>query len=194
MSGEDARARERPQLLAVGTLPRVHGVRGELKLKASPEHVQILRGLAEDAETITLRMPASGDEFEVTFAHVRGADSSAIVQIDGVEGRSAAEEFRGAEVCVDRDFLPEPEDDEYFLADLDGCFVHDVATGKRVGAVVKAALLPANIVLTVRFDHGGKHVLVPFADVAVPNVDIAERRLDIDLEFLGVDTTGAEHD
>lgn len=183
---------ELPQLLVVGTLVRAHGVRGELKLKASPHQVPLLRELAERAEPITLRMPSSGDEYEITFAHVRGADSAPIAKVDGVDDRTAAERFRGAEVCVARELLPPPEEDEYFLADIEGCVAHDVATGARVGEVVRAELLPANIVLTVRMDDGGARVLAPFAGDAVPNVDVAARRLDLDLAFLGVDAAGAE--
>lgn len=190
--GSHGGAGERPQLLTVGSLPRVHGVRGELKLKCSAEHVVLLRELAETGEAITLRMPDSGDEYEVTFAHVRGADSAPIVAIDGVDDRNEADGFRGAVVLVDRDHLTPPEEDEYFLGDLDGCVAHDAASGDVVGKVVRAESLPANIVLTIRMDAGGKRVLVPFADVAVPHVDVEARRLDVDLDYLGVDATGAE--
>lgn len=190
MSPSDAG--DRPQVLAVATLTKIHGVRGELKLKARAEQLPLLREMAETAEPITLRDPRTGDEYEVTFASVRGADSAPIVKIDGVDDRTAAEEFRGVEVCIDRDLMPEPEEDEYYLADLDGCIAHDVAGGARIGQVVKAESLPANIVLTVRMDAGGKQVLVPFVDDAIPTMDIEARRLDVDLAFLGVDVRGAE--
>lgn len=192
MSKSSGDVGERPQLLTVGSLPRVHGVRGEMKLKCSAEHVALLRDLAETAETITLRMPESGDEFEVTFASVRGADSAPIVAIDGVDGRDEADAFRGAAVLVDRRHLTPPEEDEYFLGDLDGCTAYDVASGNAIGTVVRVESLPANIVLYVRMQASGKNVLVPFADIAVPNVDIDARRLDVDLEYLGVDITGKE--
>ena len=189
---ETKSAGERPQLLTVGSLPRVHGVRGEMKLKCSVEHVALLRELADTAETITLRMPETGDEFEVTFTHVRGADSAPIIAIDGVDGRDDADGFRGAIVLVDRRHLTPPEEDEYFLGDLDGCVAHDVASGSVVGKVVRVESLPANIVLYVRMDASGKNVLVPFADIAVPHVDVEARRIDVDLEYLGVDASGAE--
>jgi 16S rRNA processing protein RimM len=137
-------------------------------------------------------MPESGDEFEVTFGHVRGADSAPIVSIDGVDGRDDADGFRGAIVLVDRRHLTPPEEDEYFLGDLDGCVVHEAAGGAVIGKVVRVESLPANIVLYVRMDASGKNVLVPFADIAVPHVDVEARRIDVDLEYLGVDATGAE--
>ncbi|MCW2928252.1 MAG: rimM [Thermoleophilia bacterium] len=173
-------------VLSIATLTRTHGVRGEMKLRATPEFVAFLRVVAEEAEPITLRMPESGDEYEVTFGHVRGHDSAPIVAIDGVEDRVAAERFRGALVCVPRDLLPPPEDDEYYLVDLQGCAAHDAATGERIGRVSRAEALPANVVLTVKLDAGST-VLVPLIDAAVPVVDIDSRRVDLDMGFLAFD-------
>lgn len=178
-------ASERPSVLSVATLTKVHGIRGELKLRCEPDILDLLRAIAEEAEPVTLRIPASGDEYEVTFAAVRGHESSPIVAIDGVDDRTAAEEFRGAQVLLHRDQLPAPDDDEYFLADLVGCEVHDAATGVRIGRATKAELLPANVVVTLVLESG-ETVLAPLVDDAMPTVDVAARRIDVDVEFLGI--------
>lgn len=183
--GEPAPAGDRPSVLSVATLSKVHGIRGELKLRAEPDMVAFLRDAAERALPITLRLPDSGDEYEVTFASVRGHESAPIVAIDGVEDRAGAEEYRGALVCVARELLPEPDEDEYFLADLAGCRVHDAATGDAIGLVRVAESLPANVVLTIALDVGGT-ILAPLAGDAVPDVDVEARRIGIDLAFLGV--------
>lgn len=184
----EAEPAERPSVLSVGTLTKVHGVRGEIKLRASAEYVALLRALAEAAAPITLRLPETGDEYEVTFAHVRGADTAPIVAIDGVQGRDEVAEYRGALVCVPRELLPEPEADEYYLADLDGCVVHDAASGDRMGVVTRAESLPANVVLTIELDpaHGGGTILAPLVDDAMPVVDVAGRRIEVDAAFLGI--------
>jgi 16S rRNA processing protein RimM len=174
----------RPPQLSVATLAKVHGVRGELKLRTSVEHLQLLRALAEQAEPVTLRLPDSGDEYEVTLSHVRGHDSAPIVAIDGVDERSAAEQFRGAQVLVARELLPAPEEDEYFLADLVGCIAFDAASGDRIGHTTRAESLPANVVLTIALDAGGT-LLAPLVDDALPLVDVEARRIDVDLVFLG---------
>jgi 16S rRNA processing protein RimM len=184
---------ERPSVLTVATLTKVHGIRGELKLRCEPEILALLRDVAEEAETVTLRMPETGDEYEVTFASVRGHESAPIVAIDGVEDRSAAEEFRGALVCLPREVLPEPDDDEYFLADLVGCIVHDIATGDVIGRATKAEALPANVVVTIKLDAGGT-ILAPLVTDAMPTVDVEARRIDLDLEFLGVGEPDEEPD
>jgi 16S rRNA processing protein RimM len=180
-----------PELLSVATLGKLHGVKGELKLRCTPERVEFLREIAEDAVPVTLRLPESGDEYEVTFTHVRGHESAPIVAIDGIDGREAAEEYRGADVLVARDALPPLDEDEYFLGDLEGCIVHDTATGERIGAVTRADSLPANVVLTVRLDAGGD-LLAPLVTDAVPTVDVAARRIDLHVAFLGLDDVDEE--
>jgi 16S rRNA processing protein RimM len=176
---------ERPSVLSVATLTKIHGIRGELKLRATPDMVEFLRDAADEAIPITLRLPDSGDEYEVTFAHVRGHESAPIVAIDGVDDRESAEEYRGALVCVPRELLPQPEEDEYFLADLVGCRVHDSASGDALGEVTRAEALPANEVLTIRLDAGGT-LLAPLVTDAIPHVDVEARRIDIDTTFLGL--------
>ncbi|MCB0878316.1 MAG: 16S rRNA processing protein RimM [Thermoleophilia bacterium] len=181
----DASSGERPSVLSVATLTKVHGVRGELKLRTTPELLAVLHDVAEQAVPVTLHLPDTGDEYEVTLAHVRGHESAPIAAIDGVTDRSAAEEFRGAEVRVPRELLPEPEEGEYFLADLVGCDVHDTASGERVGRSTKAESLPANVVVTIALDAGGT-LLAPLVHDAMPVVDVDARRIDVDLAFLGV--------
>lgn len=184
---------ELPSVLTVATLTKVHGIRGELKLRCEPDILELLRDVAAEAETVTLRMPDTGDEYEVTFASVRGHHSAPIVAIDGVEDRAGAEEFRGALVCLPREVLPEPDEDEYFLADLVGCIVHDAATGAVIGRATKAEALPANVVVTIRLE-AGETVLAPLVTDAMPTVDVTARRIDLDCEFLGVGDPPEEPD
>lgn len=189
----DEAASERPSVLTVATLTRVHGIRGELKLRCEPDILQFLRAAAEQALPVTLRLPESGDEYEVTLAGVRGHESAPIVAIDGVEDRAAAEEYRGALVRVARELLPEPEEDEYFLADLVGCVVCDSRSGQAIGTATRAESLPANVVVTITLDAGGT-ILAPLAGDAMPLVDVEARRIDVDTTFLGVDEPDAERD
>jgi 16S rRNA processing protein RimM len=113
--------------------------------------------------------------------------------VGDTEDRAAAEEFRGALVCLPREVLPEPDEDEYFLADLVGCIVHDAATGDAIGRATKAESLPANVVVTIKLDAGAT-VLAPLVTDAMPTVDVAARRIDLDVAFLGIGDPPEEPD
>ena len=110
---------------------------------------------------------------------VGGTDANLLVTFEGITNRNLAEELRNVQVEVPRSELPAPEEDEFFHGDLVGCRVVDQA-GTEVGTVSQVHSYPANDVLTV-----GK-VLIPFTTDAVTDVDMEQRVLTVDSEFLGL--------
>lgn len=115
---------------------------------------------------------------------LRGIGGTLVVEFDGVDDRNGAEALRGASVNARREDLPDLEEGEYFLADLEG--LEAWAGGRRIGVVTRAQALPANVVLTISLDAGGD-ALAPFVHDAVPVVDLDAGRVEIDADFLGLD-------
>jgi 16S rRNA processing protein RimM len=109
----------------------------------------------------------------------RGDDVRPIVRLAGVESREAAEALRGSTLELEAAALPEPEDEAFYVFDLVGCEV--TSAGARIGVVRDVLDRPANDVLVV--DRGIGELLVPFIAEAVPVVDVAGRRIEIDPAF-----------
>ncbi len=117
-----------------------------------------------------------------TIARRAGHERRVIVRLEGCEDRGAAEALRGTELLVARDAaLPLPED-EWWADELEGCAVHDGA--RAVGTVRRLLALPSCEVLEVE-RPGAADLLVPLVADAVRAVDVAARRIDVDLGFLG---------
>jgi 16S rRNA processing protein RimM len=74
------------------------------------------------------------------------------------------------------------EEGEYWAHELEGCAVWD--GGRRLGEVRRMLPLPSCEVLEVERDCGGE-LLVPMVRDAIRSVDVAARRIDVDLAFLG---------
>jgi 16S rRNA processing protein RimM len=73
-------------------------------------------------------------------------------------------------------------DDEYWASDLEGCAVFDGDVA--VGYVRRMSALPSVEVLEVdRAD--GSELLVPLVRDCIRSIDVAARRIDVDLGFLG---------
>ena len=105
------------------------------------------------------------------------------MRLDGVAGRDAAEALRGVPLLAPRDALPPLADGEYWADELKGCAVVD---GTRpVGVVRRMRALPSCEVLEVERADGSGELLVPLVRDAVRTVDVAARRIDVDLAFLG---------
>jgi 16S rRNA processing protein RimM len=111
-----------------------------------------------------------------------GTEQRPIVRLEGVGDREAALALRGAELTVTLDSAPELGEDEYWAHDLEGC---EVRAGTRVlGTVTRLIELPSCEALEV--DHGaaGAPLIVPMVKDAIRLVSVAERRIEVDGDFL----------
>lgn len=111
-----------------------------------------------------------------------GTAERPILRLAGHAGRAAAEALRGAQLAVAADRAPALDEDEYWAHDLEGCSVWDGLV--RVGEVRRMVPMPSCEVLEVG-RAGEPDLLVPMVRDAVRSVDLAERRIEIDLRFLG---------
>jgi 16S rRNA processing protein RimM len=167
-------------LLHAGRVGRPHGLDGSF-------HVTKPRAalLAQGREVMV-------DGRRARIVRRAGTDERPIVRLAGCEDRAAAEALRGLELCVPRSEAPPLEPDEWWPEELEGCTVHDGA--RDVGVVRALRALPSCEVLEVEVDGGGGALLVPLIADAVRGVDVAARRIDIDLAFLGEDSAPPDPD
>jgi 16S rRNA processing protein RimM len=157
-------------LLQAGRVGRPHGLDGSF-------HVTQPRAALLD-EGRTLRVGDAEDE----IVRRAGTDARPIVRLASCSSRAQAEALRGADLRVPRDEAPALEEDEWWPEQLEGCVVHDGA--REVGVVRELRALPSCDVLHVARE-GGEELLVPLIRDAVREVDVAARRIDVDLAFLG---------
>jgi 16S rRNA processing protein RimM len=120
-----------------------------------------------------------------------GTDEHPIVRLEGIEDRGAAEAVRGLELTVDLAEAPALSEGEWWASELEGC---EVVDGERhVGIVTRLVELPSCEALEVRLaasDSGEVarstgDLLVPMVREAIRQVDVAQRRIDVDMGFLG---------
>ena len=113
-----------------------------------------------------------------------GTDQRPVIRLAGHDTRAAAEALNGELLLVDAGLAPPLEEGEYWAHELAGCAVSD---GEReVGVVRRMLELPSVEVLEVK-RPGGEDLLVPMVSDAVRSIDVAARRVDVDLGFLGAD-------
>ena len=104
--------------------------------------------------------------------------SMVVARLEGCNDRDAAACFKGKEVAVARDAMPENKAGEYYWSDLLGLEVTTLAT-VRLGRVTKILETGANAVLVVQ---GEKEMLVPFIEGVVADVDLRARKVFVDWE------------
>jgi 16S rRNA processing protein RimM len=160
-------ATERDRIL-LGRIAGAHGIRGEV----------IIHAYTEPPENVAAYGPLFDKSGARTFK-IEGARAQAkgvVARLVGVADRNAAEALKGVELYVERDRLPPAAEGEYYHADLIGLTAVD-AEGRRVGEIVAVQNYGAGDLLEVRLTGRGQTELIPFTDAAVPEVDIAARRV-----------------
>jgi len=161
--GEPPRSR-----VSIGYVIRAHGLRGALRLRCESGDAKQTAGSLLTAKTLYL------DEVAYAVTRARADKDEVLVELEGVADRDAADALRGKAVSVDRDTLPEPDEDELYLADLVGCAVV-APDGSTIGAVKGSYDSGAQDVLIVDTSRGEK--LLPFVEPMLVEVDLDARRI-----------------
>ena len=106
----------------------------------------------------------------VTVKELRWYNSMAVLFLEGIEDRTAADTLVRAILLVNTDPQELPsEEDAWYDHQLVGLKVH--RDGAEIGQVIRVEHLPAQDLLIVKVDD--REVFVPFVKAIVPVVDVA---------------------
>ena len=112
-------------------------------------------------------------EREFTVAERKGTDARPIIRLEGIDNRDAAELLRGQAVIADGE-QQAMGSDEWLVEDLVGCRIEGIG---RVSGVLEGLSCD---VLEVEGE------LIPLVTDAVVSVDVANKVIEVDREFLGL--------
>lgn len=157
------------QRILMGVIGRPHGVRGLVRLHsyaAVPSDLAGYGALHDDRGGLwTVRWRGEG------IAELADAQGQVL------RDRDAAQALVNRRLYIDRDRLPDPEEEEFYLADLVGLSARERIEGmeRPMGTVLAVHDYGAGPSLEI--GHVGKSVILPFTRACVPEVDLAAGRL-----------------
>jgi 16S rRNA processing protein RimM len=147
--------------ILLGVIGRPHGVRGLVRVTSYADDITAYGALSDDkGRSFVLRMRGEG---VAEIAEVVGGVETKVAD------RTVAEKLVNTRLYVERAQLPEPETDEFYLADLIGLAAVD-ANGAALGRVCAVHDYGAGASLEI---EGTQPLIVPFTQACVPKVDIA---------------------
>ena len=161
-------AEAKPIRILLGHIAGAHGIRGEVLIKTyteAPENVGAYGPLCDESGTRTFNLKSA-----------RATQKGVVARLQGVDDRNAAEALKGIALYIERERLPAAADGEFYHADLIGLAAVD-SDGKPLGEIVAVQNYGAGDLLEIRLAGASRTELVPFTDAAVPEVDIAARRV-----------------
>ena len=101
---------------------------------------------------------------------------------EGYSDCDAVDVLKNQMLYIERDRLPETEEDEYYFQDLIGLMV-ETETGVEFGKVVDVFNFPTTDAIEIQ-PKSGKKVLLPFRKETVISVQIDERKIIVESEHL----------
>jgi 16S rRNA processing protein RimM len=172
-----------PAQICVARIGAPHGVRGQVRLWT----------FTEDPFAVLDYGPLATKDGKRSFEvdDVREAKGHLVATLKGVATREDAERLNGIELYVPRDALPEPDDGEYYHADLIGLAAVNAA-GEPIGRVLAMHNFGAGEIIEIAPPEGPT-MMLPFTDAVVPVVDIKAGKVIVELpgEIIGDDPTAA---
>ena len=157
--------------ILLGVIGAAHGIRGEVRVKSYTDEPMALAGYGPLTDE-------AGRTVEIVNARPAKADML-VVRIKGVGDRNGAEALNGVKLYVGRDCLPEPDEDEFYHADLIG-LAAETPDGTPLGTVRTVEDHGAGDILDIASAGGGPALMVPFTRAVVPRIDIAGGRIVVD--------------
>jgi 16S rRNA processing protein RimM len=148
--------------VSAGRVGRPHGLDGSFYVNGPKQAL---------AEGTVIRVAGADRRVE----RRAGTDERPIVRLEGISDRDGAAALLGEQLLLDLEEEP-LEEGEYIVSDLVGCTI------EGLGVVTGVIPGPSCDVLEVGVDG----VLVPLVSDAVKRVDIEERIIEIDRDFLGL--------
>ena len=154
--------------ICVGAIAGAFGVRGEAKIKC----------FTDDPAAIGDYGPLATEDGkrQFTLKLTRQIKGGYAARLTGVETREDAEALKGTRLYAARTSLPDPDEEEFYYADLLGLRI-ETADGAVLGKIKAVQDFGAGDVIEYLPEAGGESLYLPFTREAVPTVDIAGGRI-----------------
>jgi 16S rRNA processing protein RimM len=155
--------------VVIGRIIRPHGISGEVRVRPYTES-------GDSWETIKWLYLNHPDREETRYRLIgyRFHQRDILLELAGVVNRDQADELKGYEISVPRSELPEPEEGEYYWADLIGLTTMD-ENGRYIGRIKR--LQPAGAIDILIVERDGVEVFIPFQEEVVTHVDLEEQQV-----------------
>lgn len=161
----------KPNQIFLGQIGAAHGIKGQVRIATHTQHPEAIGTygpLDTDRPGLTIELTKVRLHKNVVVAHVKG-----------IADRNQAETLNGVSLFVDRQRLPDIEDeDDFYHADLIGLEAR-LENGVVIGKVSAIPNFGAGDLLEVRDPNSGDTFLYPFTKAVVPDIRVADGYLTI---------------
>lgn len=147
----------------LGYIIKPHGLKGELQILLDVDSPAEY----ENLESVFVRQGQQLVPFFIEDLNVRA--DKAIMALDEVQSFEKAQTLKGAELYLPLSVLPEPDQNEFYLHEIDGFKVIN-QNGLTIGEIRNAVESGPQLILVVE-DNNGVEILLPYIQSLLIKLD-----------------------
>jgi len=162
--------------IRIARVSRTQGLQGAVRVERTFEDDRVMEPGRR------LQMLAEGQERTVEIEFFRKQHGRFVMKFCGIDSIEDAEKIIGAELRIPEEELPPPEEGAFYTFHLRGCRVYAVSNdpvGEEFIGEVTDVLDSGTPILKV--GSGKDEMLIPFAETMVRKIDLAGRRIEVEL-------------
>lgn len=154
------------KLIEIGQIVAPHGIKGEVKVLT----------FLTDPRALMTYAPIVNQDGQVMTMHLKTTKGqTALIALDGVTDRNAAESLRGTRLFADKAKFPPLKAHEYYCGELVGMTAFN-ADKTELGKVVSVNNYGAGDILEIK---GKQTYLVILTQQIVPSIDVDKRQMTV---------------
>ena len=158
--------------LRVGVITKTHGLQGAVKVYPTTDEPEVLCAGAK------ARILLKDDAADVTIESVSRFKNLYIIKFEEYRDINDVEIFKGCDLMMRADALPQLKENEYFVSDLIDMEVVE-EDGTRLGTVREVLQTGANDVYVVAGEN--QDILLPAIKDCILDISVEERRMTVHL-------------
>jgi len=160
--------------IRIARISRTQGLQGAVRVERILDDDRVM----ESGRRV--QMMAGGHEQTVEIEFFRKQHGRFVMKFRGIDSIEDAEKIIGAELRIAEEELPPAEEGAFYTFHLRGCRVYAIKTdGEEYIGEVTDVLVGGTPILQV--GSGKQETLIPFAETMVRKIDLAGRRIEVNL-------------
>lgn len=165
--------------ILVARIVRPQGRRGEVVAEI---HTDFPESFALRRRLFLIAPDATAPAREVVLAEHRLHQDRIVLKFEGVDSIPEAEALRDFEVAIPIDERVPLKDETFYISDLLGCMLVNTRSGSEpVGRILSVDRESSSAPLLVVQPAAGGEILIPFARAYLKHVDVANKRIEMEL-------------
>lgn len=159
------------EYIKIGLIINTFGIKGELKIKSLTDFPEI-----RFKEKQIIYIYYHNEYLPFTIKRVREHKGFILLTLANHEDINLVEKYKNCEIFTDKDHIHSLNKGEYYYFQLRDCKVY--YNNKPIG---KVSSVEEGYQTILRIDSDNKEFLIPYVDRFIKEINIDEKRIDIDI-------------